>query len=57
MDGSMKLLPVSQGDRVRNAFNGKTFVFTHLSEEAEVVQFDVYLERGGMLTGTGMQHV
>src|SRR5215213_2747246 len=23
----------------------------------EVVQFDVYVEPGGMLTGTGMQHV
>jgi quercetin dioxygenase-like cupin family protein len=53
----MKLLPVTEGDRVRNAFNGETFIFTHLSENAEVVQFDVYLEPGGMLTGTGSQHV
>ena len=53
----MKMLPVTQGDRVRNAFNGETFIFTHVSENAEVVQFDVHLEPGGMLTGTGMQHV
>src|SRR5215204_2044968 len=53
----MMMLPVKQGDRVRNAFNGETFIFTHVSENAEVVQFDVYLEPGGMLTGTGMQHV
>src|SRR5215211_6610340 len=53
----MKLLPVTEGERVRNAFNGETFIFTHLSENAEVVRFDVYLEPGGMLTGTGMQHV
>ena len=51
----MNLLPVTEGDRVRNAFNGETFIFTHVSEQTEVVQFDVYLEPGGMLTGTGMQ--
>src|SRR5215204_1840135 len=53
----MNLLPVTKGERVRNAFNGETFIFTHVSEETEVVQFDVCLEPGGMLTGTGMQHV
>src|SRR5215203_4341856 len=53
----MNLLPVTEGDRVRNTFNGETFIFTHVSEETEVVQFDVCLEPGGMLTGTGMQHV
>src|SRR5829696_8049542 len=53
----MNLLPVTEGDRVRNAFNGETFIFTHVSEQTEVVQFDVYLEPGGMLTGTGMRHV
>jgi len=53
----MGLLPVVQGDRIRNAFNGETFIFTHVSEDADIVQFDVYLEPGGMLTGTGRQHV
>ena len=53
----MNLLPVQQGERIRNAFNGETFIFTYVSEDADVVQFDVYLEPGGMLTGTGRQHV
>jgi quercetin dioxygenase-like cupin family protein len=53
----MNLLPVQQGERIRNAFNGETFIFTHVSEDADVVQFNVYLEAGGMLTGTGRQHV
>ncbi|KQS96307.1 hypothetical protein ASG68_01000 [Rhizobium sp. Leaf453] len=44
------------GTRIRNAFNGETFVFSHMDEEADAVQFDVILERGGMLTGTGRQH-
>ncbi len=44
------------GTRIRNGFNGETFIFTHLVERADEVQFDVFLERGGMLTGTGRQH-
>jgi quercetin dioxygenase-like cupin family protein len=53
----MDPLPVVQGDRIRNAFKGETFIFTHVSEDADVVQFDVYLDPGGMLTGTGRQHL
>jgi quercetin dioxygenase-like cupin family protein len=45
------------GTRIRNAFNGETFVFTHVSDDLEFAQFDVYLEPGGMLSGTGMQHI
>jgi quercetin dioxygenase-like cupin family protein len=45
------------GTRIRNRFNGETFIFTHVDEEADTVEFDVFLERGGMLTGTGRQHL
>jgi quercetin dioxygenase-like cupin family protein len=45
------------GTRIRNAFNGETFVFTHVDEDAEAFQCDVFLECGGMLTGTGRQHI
>ncbi len=44
------------GTRIRNAFNGETFIFTHMNDRVDEVQFDVFLERGGMLTGTGRQH-
>ena len=54
---SMEDLPIAEGQKIRNAFNGETFIFTHLSEDADFVQFDVYLEPGGMLTGTGMHHI
>jgi quercetin dioxygenase-like cupin family protein len=53
----MDSLPVLQGARIRNAFNGETFIFTQLGEDADVAEFDVHLEAGGMLTGTGRQHV
>lgn len=51
----METLP-PVGTRIRNAFNGETFIFTHLDDGDEEVRFDVLLERGGMLTGTGRQH-
>jgi quercetin dioxygenase-like cupin family protein len=45
------------GTRIRNHFNGETFIFTHVDDRADEVQFQVHLERGGMLTGTGRQHL
>ena len=51
----MEILPPA-GTRIRNAFNGETFIFTHMDERADELEFDVFLERGGMLTGTGRQH-
>ncbi|WP_191971078.1 cupin domain-containing protein [Methylobacterium soli] len=48
---------VAEGHRIRNAFNGETFIFTHVREDASAFQFDVLLEPGGMQTGTGMHHV
>lgn len=48
---------VPQGHRIRNAFNGETFIVTHVLEDAEAFQFDVHLEPGAMLAGTGMHHV
>ena len=39
----MDSLPVVQGARVRNAFNGETFIFTHISEDKDVAEFDLYL--------------
>jgi quercetin dioxygenase-like cupin family protein len=51
----MESLPPS-GTRVCNPFNGETFVFTHVDEDADTFQVDVILSRGGMLTGTGRQH-
>jgi len=50
-------LAIVEGQRVRNAFNGETFIFTHALEDPDVAQFDVYLEPGGILAGTGMHHV
>jgi mannose-6-phosphate isomerase-like protein (cupin superfamily) len=55
LESDMKPLPPA-GTRVRNAFNGETFIFTHMDETADMVEFDVFLERDGMLTGTGRQH-
>lgn len=52
----MQPLPPA-GTRIRNAFNGETFVFTHVDEDAAEFRCDVFLERGGMLTGTGRQHI
>jgi hypothetical protein len=46
----------STGTRIPNQFNGETFIFTHVDEDVLEVQFDVFLEGGGMLTGTGRQH-
>lgn len=50
-------LPIAEGERVTNACNGETFIFTQVEEVPEFAQFDVHLARGGMLTGTGMHHV
>ena len=51
----METLP-PVGTRIRNTFNGETFIFTHVDDQVDEVQFDVFLERGGMLTETGRQH-
>jgi quercetin dioxygenase-like cupin family protein len=45
------------GTRIRNAFNGETFIFTHIDEGANEFQCDVFIEFGGMKTGTGRQHI
>lgn len=45
------------GTRLHNAFNGETFIFTHVEDDPEEVRLDVHLARGGLLTGTGRQHV
>jgi quercetin dioxygenase-like cupin family protein len=45
------------GTRIRNAFNGETFIFTHVDEGASEFQCDVFIEIGGMKTGTGRQHL
>jgi len=45
------------GTRIRNAFNGETFIFTHVDEGASEFQCDVFIEAGGMKTGTGRQHL
>jgi quercetin dioxygenase-like cupin family protein len=45
------------GTRIRNPFNGETFIFTHVDEGAEEFEFDVFIEAGGMVTGTGRQHL
>ena len=52
----MELLPPA-GTRIRNAFNGETFIFTHIDEGAAEFQCDVFIESGGMKTGTGRQHL
>ena len=50
-------LSIAAGHRIRNAFNGETFIFTDVVETPDFVQFDVYLEPGGVLTGTGRHHI
>ncbi|MCB2115960.1 MAG: cupin domain-containing protein [Rhodobacteraceae bacterium] len=45
------------GTRIRNPFNGETYVFTVVDEDAAEFEFDVYVEPGGMMTGTGRQHI
>ena len=52
----MELLP-SAGTKIRNAFNGETFIFTHVDEGAIEFQCDVLIEAGGMKIGTGRQHL
>jgi quercetin dioxygenase-like cupin family protein len=52
----MEPLPPA-GTRIRNAFNGETFIFTHVDEWASEFQCDVFIEVGGMKTGTGRQHL
>ena len=51
----MQSLPPA-GTRIHNSFNGETIIFTHVDDAADVVQFDVMLDRGRGLTGTGRQH-
>lgn len=45
------------GIRIRNPFNGETFIFTDVAEDDALFEFDVFVERGGMTTGTGRQHL
>lgn len=45
------------GTTVRNAFNGETFIFTHVDEDAPEFRFDVRIAPAGMATGTGRQHL
>jgi mannose-6-phosphate isomerase-like protein (cupin superfamily) len=45
-----------EGFRVSNPFNGETFIFTHMRDDDQAVEFDVHLAAGGLLTGTGMHH-
>ena len=52
----MEPLPPA-GTRIRNAFNGETFIFTHVDEGASEFQCDIFIEVGGMKTGTGRQHL
>ena len=52
----MELLP-SAGTKIRNAFNGEPFIFTHVDEGAIEFQCDVLIEAGGMKIGTGRQHL
>ena len=52
----MESLPPA-GTRIRNAFNGETFIFTHVDEGASEFQCDIFIEVGGMKTGTGRQHL
>jgi quercetin dioxygenase-like cupin family protein len=47
----------SAGTAIRNPFNGETFIFTHVDEGAPEFEFDVRIEPGGMVTGTGRQHL
>jgi mannose-6-phosphate isomerase-like protein (cupin superfamily) len=55
--GAIVCYPPPTGTSVRNAFNGETFIFTHVDESADDFQCDIFLERGGMLIGTGRQHL
>jgi quercetin dioxygenase-like cupin family protein len=48
---------VPQGHRIRNAFNGETFVFVQSEEREDMAEFEVVLERGGMTMGSGRAHV
>ena len=52
----MELLP-SAGTKFRNAFNGETFIFTHVDEGAIEFQCDILIEAGGMKIGSGRQHL
>ena len=45
------------GTRICNAFNGETFIFTHVDEGAREFQCDIFIEVVGMKTGTGRQHL
>lgn len=44
------------GTRIHNRFNGETFIFTHVDDSPDIFRCDVFLERGGVTTGTGRQH-
>jgi hypothetical protein len=52
----MESLPPA-GTRIRNAFNGETFIFTHVDDGASEFQCDIFIEVGGMKPGTGRQHL
>lgn len=45
------------GARIRNPFNGETFIFTDVAEDPAEFVFDVFVEPGGMASGTGRQHL
>lgn len=45
------------GTRLHNPFNGETFIFTHMADDPEEMRLDLHIARGGMLTGTGRQHL
>lgn len=42
--------------RIRNPFNGETFVFSGAEDAGDAFTFEVFIEPGGMMTGTGRQH-
>jgi quercetin dioxygenase-like cupin family protein len=37
--------------------NGETFIFTHVDDGASEFQCDIFIEVGGIKTGTGRQHL
>jgi quercetin dioxygenase-like cupin family protein len=53
---AMARLP-APGTRIGNPFIDETFIFTHVDETAAICQFDVHLDKGGVTTGTGRQHL
>ncbi len=45
------------GTRIRNPFNGETFILTDVSEDPAEFVFDVFVEPGGMPDGTGRDNL